>query len=305
MIKFHPALAIIFLSIFLASCGTEGLYRLTLITEGEHVFQQDVSGDLILLGGSVNLPAGTVLDGSAHILSGRLNVEGQITGDVSFINGHLTIDPSARVGGNLNLGGESYHLSPLARIEGKVNMGTGVSLPNLPEQSIPNGWTLLLRGLISGLLVGATAVFLSRFAPGTVERINEAAVRHCLVSGAMGLLVGVVGISLLVTLAYTILLIPVTLLGLCLMGLGVIYGWIGLGISVGRFGARIMNLPVKPAATAFFGTLVFMLGLELLTAIPVIGGLIGISLASIGLGAVSLTRFGLRRFVPAPVNVEN
>jgi len=38
--------------------------------------------------------------------------------------------------------------------------------------------------------------------------------------------------------------------------------------------------------------------LELLSSIPQIGGLIGIVFAMVGLGAVFLTRFGLRRFVP-------
>jgi hypothetical protein len=44
---------------------------------------------------------------------------------------------------------------------------------------------------------------------------------------------------------------------------------------------------------------VFVLTLELLTAIPLIGGLLGIIVAAIGLGAVSLTRFGWQTFVPA------
>jgi hypothetical protein len=50
---------------------------------------------------------------------------------------------------------------------------------------------------------------------------------------------------------------------------------------------------------AFFGMLVFMFGLELLSLIPAIGSLLGMAVAVIGLGAVSLTRFGSRQFVPA------
>lgn len=38
---------------------------------------------------------------------------------------------------------------------------------------------------------------------------------------------------------------------------------------------------------------------QFITSIPMLGGLLGIAFGSIGLGAVSLTRFGLRRFVPA------
>ncbi|MEA3439463.1 MAG: polymer-forming cytoskeletal protein [Chloroflexota bacterium] len=299
MKRIQTPLLIVFLSLFMTACGSDGLYRFTLITEGEHVFAHNLAGDLIIIGGSVTLPAGITLDGSAHVFSGSLNVDGQITGDVSFLNGDLTLGPTARIGGDLNLGGGSYHPSPAAVIEGRVNTGAGIPLPDLPERSAPNGWISLLRTLVSGSLMGLAAAVLARCAPGAVGRVSEATVRHSLVSGAVGLLVGVVGISLLVMMAYTILLIPVALLGLFVLGVAVLYGWIGLGFSAGRLGTRVLKRPLKPSTQAFFGTLVFFMGLELLTSIPMIGGLVGISLAGIGLGAVSLTRFGLRRFVPA------
>jgi hypothetical protein len=52
------------------------------------------------------------------------------------------------------------------------------------------------------------------------------------------LLVGVIGISLLVMMAYTILLIPVSLLGLLGLGLAIVFGWIGLGSMVGTLLSR-------------------------------------------------------------------
>jgi hypothetical protein len=201
-----------------------------------------------------------MLDGGAHILSGSLNVDGQITGDVAFINDNLTLDDDARIGGNLKLGEESHHLSPSAIIDGKINTGTGVQLPSLPEQTAPSFWILLVRTLVSGSLLGLAVIFLVRKSPRGVQRVCDAKVHHSLVSGAMGLQVGLVGISLLVTMAYTILLIPVTLLGLLLLGAGVLYVWIGIGVWVDRLGTRIVKCPVKPTAAAFFGTLVFMLG---------------------------------------------
>lgn len=299
MRRIRLPLFIFILSLLLTACGSNGLYRFTLITNGQHTFDHDLGGDLILLGGSTTLSAGTTLDGSVHIFSGRLIVDGQINGDVSFLNGDLTLGESARIGGDLNLGSGSYHPSGTSVIKGQVNAGTGIPLPDLPERSAPSPWARLLRSLISGSLVGFASVVLIRYAPGAVARVGEAAVRHSLVSGAMGLLVGVVGISLLVTMAYTILLIPITLLGLCVLGAAMLYGWIGLGVTAGRFGVRVLKRSVNPSAAAFCGTLVVMLGLELLTSIPTIGGLIGIACASVGLGAVSLTRFGLHRFVPA------
>lgn len=283
----------------LTACDSDGLYRLTLVAEGEHTFLHNLEGDLIMLGGSATLPAGTMLDGSAHIFSGSLNVNGHITGDVSFLNGELILGPTARIVGNLNLGGGSYLPSPAAVIAGRINTGTGIPLPNLPERKVPSLWILLLRTLVSGSFLGSAAIGLVHYAPGAIKRVEEAAIHYSPVSAAMGLLVAVVGISLLITMAYTILLIPVTLMGMAVLAVGMLYGWISLGISLGRLVFRILKCPVGPSAMAFFGTLAFMFGLELLSSIPVIGGLLGIAIACIGLGAIALTRFGLRRFVPA------
>lgn len=299
-------LLVVLLTFFLSACGSDGLYRVSLVTNGEHFFDQNLSGDLIIIGGSATLPDGVVLNGSAHIFSGSLNLDGEISGDISFLNGDLTLGPTARIGGDLNLGGGSYHPSPAAVIQGRVNTGTGISLPDLPEQSTLNVWDLLLRTLINGTLLGLLAVVLVRYVPMAVDRVGEAATRHSLVSGAVGLLVGVVGISLLVTMAYTILLIPVTLLGLFVLGVSMLFGWVGLGISAGRFAVRFLKRPVKSSIAAFLGMLIFMFGLELLSLIPSIGSLLGIAIAVIGLGAVSLTRFGLKRFIPAePENLSN
>lgn len=299
MNRLRLPLLIACLSLILTACDSNGLYHFTLVADGEHTFDQDLTGILILTDGSATLPAGKRLDGSVHILSGNLNVDGHVTGDIFFLNGTLTLGPTARIDGDLNLGSGSYHPSPASVIAGQVNTGAGVPLPDLPERQAPGGWALLLRTLVSGSLLGLAAIFLTRYAHGAVERVGHAAVHHSLLSAAVGLLVGVVGISLLITMAYTILLIPVTLLGLFLLGVAVLYGWIGLGVSAGRLGARVVKRPVKPSVAAFFGTLVFMLGLELLSVIPMIGGLLGIAVVLVGLGAVSLTRFGMRRFVPA------
>lgn len=96
----------------------------------------------------------------------------------------------------------------------------------------------MLRNLINALLLGLAAAFLMRFFPRDVARVGEAAARHTLVSGSIGLLVGVIGISLLVMMAYTILLIPVSLLGLLGLGLAIVFGWIGLGSMVGTLLSR-------------------------------------------------------------------
>jgi hypothetical protein len=296
-------LVILLLGLLLSACNTNGLYRFTLVTDGEHELDRDMQGDLLVLGGKAILPQNIELDGSAHVLSGSLIVAGEISEDISLLNGALALKDSSRIRGNLNLGGGSSQVSPGAVIAGKVNKGSGLPLPDLPEKRALTGWEIVVWSILRGVLLGWIASGLMRIFPEAVNRVGEAAVDHSLVSGAIGLLVGIVGVSGLVTIAYTILLIPITFLGLFVMGLGVVYGWIGLGVSAGRLGVRLLKRPVPPSRSAFFGTLAFVFLMECASSIPMVGGLIGLTLALVGMGAVFLTRFGLQNF--NPVTDEN
>lgn len=287
------------MSLLLTACGADGLYRVTLITDGAHRLTGDCTGDMLMLGGQATLSSDATLHGSAHVLAGQLEVQGWVQGDVTLLGGRLTLGPTARVGGNLNLGSGTYHSSPGAIIEGRTHAGSGIALPDLPERGSQPLGGKLLRNLVSAALLGLAAALLARMFPRGVARVGEAAVRHALVSGAVGLLVGVVGLSLLVTMAYTILLIPVSVLGLFVLGLAIAFGWIGLGVTAGRLTGQALKRPLSPAKSAFLGTLACVFALEWLSSIPFIGGLFGIVVAAVGLGAVALTRFGWQRFVPA------
>lgn len=282
----------------LTSCGADGLYSVTIVTEGQHELTQNIQGDLLLLGGQVTLSEEVVVDGTVHILMGRFLLNGTVTGDVSFMNGELSLGPSARIVSDLNLGGGSFHRSPGSAIEGIVNTGAGVSLPSVPERETPFGGSFWARAVLNGLISGLIAAGLIRYFPSVTGRVGEAITAHSLASGALGILVGIVGISLAVTIAYTVLLIPVSLLILFLLAAAVFLGWIGLGCELGRLLVRVLKRPLKPSMAAFIGTFVLMPALQLLSSIPVLGGLLGMTLAAVGLGAVSLTRFGLRRFIP-------
>jgi hypothetical protein len=290
----------IFACLMLTACNPEeGMLQATLITQGDHVISSDHAGDLILLGGTTILPEGVSLNGSAHIFSGKLNVNGTIQGDIAFLNGDLTLGPDAVIHGDLSLGSESFKQAPGAKIMGATLTGSGISIPNLPEQKKTTPWGGTLRSLISAIILGFIAMPLARFLPRSLNRVSDAAIQHPLISGAMGILVGIVGISLLITMAYTILLIPVTLLGFMALGASVLYSWICLGSVIGEFCFKKYKQPFSPSKRAFFGTCLFVILHQLVSNIPVIGGLIGLSLTGIGLGAVFLTRFGIRNFVPA------
>lgn len=103
--------------------------------------------------------------------------------------------------------------------------------------------------------------------------------------------------------AFTILLIPVSLIGLAFFGLAVVYGWIALASTLGQWLSHKVKGRVNHKLAAAIGTFLFMLVVNPVTQIPTVGGIAGVLVMLPGFGAVFLTRLGLRRFVP-PVQSE-
>lgn len=287
----------LFAALALSGCGSDGRYQVTLITEGRHTLYGPVAGDLVILGGEVSLEPEASLEGSVHLFSGELSISGVVRGDVAFLNGTLVLEPGAEIHGDLNYGGGVLSGLETGVVSGRVNTGTGIQIPAAPQQPQRSGWQVV-RWVVGAFLIAGLAVPVGRYFPQPLGRVREALVQHALVSAAMGILVGVVGLSLVVLLAYTILLIPVALLGVGFMGLAIVYGWIAGGTALGAWAVGLSRLQMRPGTERFLGTFALMLVLNALSAIPGIGGMLGILMGVVGLGAVFLTRFGLRRFIP-------
>ena len=279
---------------------TPGAYSGTLVLEGRHEYQGDtmLPGALVVLDGEVVLGPGARVAGPAFLIGGSLSLNGEILGDVSAIGGSLNVGPQARVEGDLRVGNAELNISPGAVVVGESLTGTSSGLqPNelFAERPLRDQIVWLV---VESVLLACAAYLVARFAPGPLAHVRHAAVGHPIVSAAMGLLAGIVGLILLIVIAYTLILIPVTLIGFLAGFLAIGYGWIGIGAATGSGLAGWRNWAISMPQTVFLGTLAFMLALNLFTLLPVVGDLAGIASAAIALGAVVLTRFGLREFVP-------
>jgi hypothetical protein len=297
--KLGKALSLLaLLALCLSACNQTGLQRLALVTEGQHTIAENMPGDLIILGGSVTLPADAVLQGSLYLLKGEATLSGKVSGDVAQIGGRLVLQAGARIEGGLQAAGGALLRSPQSEIAGSVDHGAGVLFSQELARLSPQPLERLLKSLLDSLLLGLAAVALARFFPVQLLRVAESAAQHPAVSAAMGFLVAVVGVSLLVTMAYTILLIPVALLGLLALGAALAIGWIAWGTLLGQWLFRFLKLGLGIGWAAFAGTLVFGLAQAGLALIPALGSILNLLIALTGFGAVFLTRFGLQRFRP-------
>jgi hypothetical protein len=117
----------------------------------------------------------------------------------------------------------------------------------------------------------------------------------------MGFLVAVVGLSLLVTMAYTILLIPVALFGLLVLGAAVSIGWIAWRTILGKWVFGLFKLSLGAGWKTFAGTFLFGLAQAGLSSISTLGPILSLLIALTGFGAVFLTRFGLQAFHPPAI----
>lgn len=284
--------------LLLSGCGTQGRYQINLITEGRHTISETLYGDLVVFGGEITVEPGSRLLGSLHVLQGQVTLGGQVDGNTAVMGGELVLQPGAAIFGDLNQGGGKISGLQADMVAGQITADPDV---RLPDETLDRrrSQTTPLPALLGSLLGAVLAVLLKRFVPRQLDLTADAALHHPIVSGSMGILVGIVGLSLLVLMAYTILLIPVTMLGLLVLGLAVVFGWLACAVQVSNLLQRAWKVGRGTAFFDFAVVFACLAGLSLLGFLPLLGILLQLLAVVVGLGATFLTRFGTHPFTPA------
>ena len=258
------------------------------------------SGSVVVLDGTFSLAPGGTLEGPLVVLGGEAQVDGLVNADVVAIGGSVVLGPTARITGDLAVAG-GLERAPGAEVMGAVTVGPAVT----------RGWSERVRGgpvdgrglLGRALGLALAVVVFTRFAPRATKRLEEAALLHPLPAAALGTLALIVGIVLVVVMAFTVVLIPVSLIGLVVGVVSVASGWGVLGLAGAavvrrwwrRGGAR-RGAAAWPFAA--IGGAAVGIGLGALEHVPFVGGIVALLATALGIGALLLTGFGARRFVP-------
>lgn len=288
------------LLLVVSACVEQGSYTATLLTHGVHTLAagEEHLGDVYLLDGELVIPSEARLDGSLFILSGRAVTAGEIEGDISLVGGELVLEPGAQVNGKLNAGGGTLQRAPDAQIHGGVQAGIGLELPD-GETGDQDTGGFPTAMIFQDLVVAGLAYLLARYFPEQLNRVAQAIGHHPVASGAVGLLSGVVAVVLLVLMAFTIILIPVTFAGGAVLMLALFYGWAGFGALLGRLLRLVFRWKLARPWEVFTGTALFLTLYELSRLAPLLRDIVPLVTGLVGFGAVMLTRFGLHHFVPA------
>lgn len=285
----------------LSACAPQDSYSGRVVLDGDQVVRsgETLDGDLVILGGRAALEPGSRVTGSVYLLMGRLAAGGEIGGSVSLFGGDLALGPTATVRGDLKVGGGMLDRSPQAVVVGTVDV-TPIQVPLSPgwwsERSLPAQAAWFAGRL---LIIVGFAFVAAWLAPRVLARVAAAAAEQPVVSGALGTLSLVMIPALLVTMAFTFVLIPLVLVAVILGGLVVALGWVAVGLALGRRIAARLGRASAVTTQAALGTLVITVITEAVGVVPYLGEVTTILVAAVGLGALLLTRFGLRVFVPA------
>lgn len=269
---------------------------------------QTLKNNLFIVGGTVNLMSGSTIYGNVYLLGGSLSAAGTVNGEITVVGGTLSLANTFILNGDLNTAGASVNRDPGAQINGQIRTGEniqyivlpgGVHLPNLSRSFDPlfRVAGFFLRLFLWALLALVVALIL----PAHLGRISQTALMQPLISGGLGLLTVIIVPIILVLMAITICLIPVSLLGIVALVLTWAFGLIAIGFEVGKRISAMFKQQWHPAIMAGIGTLILMTVLNGLEAIvPCVGWIPKAAVSLLGLGAVLLTQFGMKTYVSGP-----
>lgn len=325
-ITFSLLLAVVLVAALPSSAQARSLYEGRVVFGGSFTLEQDeiLDGDLIVIGGNAELQPGSTVKGDVFVMGGNVEAAGTIDGDVAVMGGNVRLLATAEVGGDVTSFGGNVTEMEGAVVQGDVlDGGGGIQIPFAGDFGLfseryefsPSGFSPLrvvwssamgvLWFIFRVLMMGALAVLVVMFWPEATARTADAIVAQPLAAGGLGLLTLLAGPPLLLLLIITILLSPISLIGIILLIVAIVFGWIALGMEVGQRMAEAFSWELQPSALAGIGTILLTFVIGGIGVVPCIGWIPGFIVACLGLGAVLLTRFGSREYNPTLLPAES
>ena len=270
---------VVLMAAVLAGCSGEGLGGVSIVTSGRHdAGPARFLGDVVVLGGTLRLDEGSVVAGSVHVLGGVVEVAGDVDGDITVISGLLQLEPGAVVRGDVSVSaGGVLDMSEGASVLG--SLGEGLTVDVGVDAGGFDVVSLLLRVTLLTLAIAGVR----QLVPRRTRAVAGWAAQLPAASIAYGFLLGLVGLSLAVFMAFTIVLAPVALILLILSGLGVLLGLAGIAAAIDDRIGRSRRW------RSGLGTVACAAALNLAPFVPVVGLLATIVVATAALGAVGLS----------------
>lgn len=281
------AIPLLIVVLLMISIGGGDVQQMSVTFQGDTSIEvlQDVH---VVAGGTTTVPADAAVSGDIYAIGGTTRIEGEVDGNMTLLTGNLSIADGAIVTGTVRT------------IAGDSSIADGATVGSISEFEAPTPSSSPAQQigafLLQFLVLGIVGWWFAGRHPVLLKNVSAAITDHALVSGVVGALGTVTLLVLFVYMAFTLVLIPLSIVGLFGELLVVLYGQVVFGYLVGT------QLPFERATVAtVMGIGLFLLALEGLSLVPYVGGAVQIGVAVVGFGAVLNTYFGLQQFEPVTI----
>lgn len=247
----------------------------------------DIAGGVTVAGGQVTL------DGRvrryALIGAGRIEVNGQIDGDLRVVGGELSLGPNAVIQGRLDYrGAEPPRIAPGARVQGGVAETAADT-----DDSLWSGASV--AWLVGSIVAG---VVLLALAPRVSRRVTQALRARPVISPLLGVAL-FVGLPLVaVLLMITVVGIPLGLLAIVVLMALILLGYLATAAALGD--ALVERRGPAKTWQRLLATALALLVLFVLGQLPYVGWAVWLLALLFGSGAIALAVLGARRSRPVP-----
>jgi len=273
---------------------------------------ETLNGDLVVFGGNVTLEESSTVNGDTVVFGGNVTSKGTINGNLVALGGFVVLGDDTLIQGDLTVVGSSFEQSPGAVITG--NIVTEENIPfefELPENGLLGGDFSLPRFkqlpfvstswfFIRILIWTGLAVLIGLFIQDQAAVINQSAFGEPVMSFVVGLGIVVLAPFVFLALLVTILLSPVSLVGIFALIAAWVLGLVSLSIEVGRKLAQALNKTLPVPLLAGMGMFILTLFFNGFShVVPCVGWLPKFILGIWVIGAVILTRFGTSAYPEA------
>ena len=275
-----------------------------------------VGGSVTLAGGSLTIPAGEVREGNVTVFGGSVDVAGTISHDLTVFGGSVNVD--GHVGHDVTVLGGSVHLGPNSSvghdatvIGGSLERDPGAQvghdlteaassfdrgpLPQMPGLPPLGPFNLGIGLGLSGATI-VLALLLQLFFPSHVALTRDALEDRPFASLGFGCLTAIAGVLLAALLGVTVILLPLSLAIAVGMTVAWLLGLAGVTMLIGQRLTNALNVRADRVLALVIGGIL----VAVIVNVPFFGGLFGLVVGAMALGAVVLTRFGTRPHPPAP-----
>lgn len=276
--------------VLLVTASGQNVERMEVVFDGDREVTA-VDDVLVVGGGTVTVPADETVTGAVYVVGGNLSVRGRIDGDVEQLAGNVTVRGSGAISGELRT------VAGRAMVADGADVGSRSTVQVVQRERSPAEAVGFLA--VQALVLALVGAALVRRRPVLLRNVADSVAHHPVVSGVVGAFTGATALALFVFMAFTLVLVPVSVFGVVVGLLTVAYGYLAYGWLVGQ------ALPIdRPDLAVAVGVAAFVVVGNLLGRIPVVGTAIQFALAVTGIGAVLVTYYGFQEFEPALSRLE-